>query len=214
MALGLAVLMLVLVSAAFAHVYWAELQPQAIQARLTDNPWAPLIFIAAHIVVSLSFIPRTFMSIVAGLLFGLWAGLVINLVGAMAGGILGFLLARHLHRGVFAFDGKRGLAWVATIKRWIDDGGWLGVAQVRLNPALPHTAGNYAFGLTQVSLLDYSIGTLIALLPMTMFGVSVGASGVAATGGSGGWITPTLIGFGSLAASFALPSLLRRVRHR
>jgi uncharacterized membrane protein YdjX (TVP38/TMEM64 family) len=211
-AIGLAAFLLVLVSAALVHFYWAD--PEAIQARLADNPWAPLIFIAAHIVVSLSFIPRTPMSVVAGVLFGLWTGLVINLVGAMAGGILGFVLVRYLHRGFFALDDKRSLECVAVIKRRLDDSGWLGVAQVRFLPLLPHSAVNYAFGLTDVSLLNYCIGTLIGLLPMTVFWVAVGASGLAASGGSVGWVMPTLIGLAALALSLALPGLLKRLYPR
>jgi uncharacterized membrane protein YdjX (TVP38/TMEM64 family) len=212
LALGLIVVLLILVSAAFAHEYWAEFQLEAIRARFAGNPWTPLIFILVHIVVSLSFIPRTVLSVAAGALFGLWIGTLLNLVAAMAGGIIGFMLVRYLHRGVFALDGPQGLAWVAAIKRRLDDGGWLGVAQVRLVPIVPHSAGNYAFGLTDVSLRDYSIGTLIGLLPTTVFGVAIGASGAAATSGSGGWIASTLIGLGALALSLALPRLIARLR--
>jgi uncharacterized membrane protein YdjX (TVP38/TMEM64 family) len=187
----------------------AQLQPAAIQALLVDNAWAPVAFVLAHIVVSLVFIPRTIMAVAAGLVFGLWAGIALTTIGAMAGSIAGFALVRYLHRGIFALDGERGLAWLALLKKRLDDGGWRGVALIRLVPILPHTPVNYAFGLTRVSMVDYLWGTLLGLLPMTVFWVDVGAAGTQVS-----WIEPTLVGLASLVASLLLPRALRWLRRQ
>jgi uncharacterized membrane protein YdjX (TVP38/TMEM64 family) len=210
----LLVAVLVFGTAAFSYAHRAELQPVNIQALLAGNPWAPVLFVAIHVVVSLSFIPRTILAVAAGAIFGLWAGIVLTMIGGMVGGAAGFLLARYLHRGFFAFDGKRGLAWVTALRRRLDDGGWRGVALVRLVPVLPHTAGNYAFGLTQVSFVDFCLGSFIGLLPTTVLAVDFGAAGGQVLNGSIGWVEPTLVGLAAVAATIILPRLLKALSRR
>jgi len=203
--------------ATLAHIYRAELQPEHIKALLADNPWAPLIFVAAHIVASVAFFPpRLVLAGVAGFLFGVWAGTVVSMIGAMAGAIACFALARYLHRGFFSLEGKRGLAWLSALKTRLEDGGWRGVALVRLMP-VPGTPANYAFGLTGITFGAYAWGTLVGVLPSTIFCAAIGAAGGQALDGSLGFLDllePTLIGVAAVAASIALPRLLRLLRGR
>jgi uncharacterized membrane protein YdjX (TVP38/TMEM64 family) len=200
--------------AAVSFAFRDAFEPARLQAALSHTPWAPAIFILAHLVVSLAFIPRTFMALAAGALFGFWYGTALALIGGMVGGTVAFMLVRYLHRGIFALEGKRGHAWVEALKQRLDDGGWRGVAMVRLVPAIPHTAGNYAFGLTSVSLVDYCIGSFIGLLPSTIVFVAVGAAGAEALSGSADALWLSLAAAAALAASFALPRLLRWLRKR
>jgi uncharacterized membrane protein YdjX (TVP38/TMEM64 family) len=203
--------------AALVHAYWTDLQPQHIEALLSDNPWAPAIFVAAHIVASLAFFPpRLALAVLAGIIFGLWAGTVLAVLGAVLGAVACFALVRYLHRGVFALEGKRGLAWLDLVKKRLEDGGWRGVALVRLMP-VPGTPANYAFGLTQISVADYVWGTFVGILPTTVFCVSAGTASAQALTGSFGFtdlLEPILIGIVAVAASFALPRLLRYLRKR
>ena len=200
--------------AALSFAFGDNFKPARLQASLGHNPWAPAIFILAHIVVSLAFIPRMAMAVAAGLLFHFWLGLALALTGGMVGGTIAFLLVRYVHRGVFALDGARGHAWVEALKQRLNDSGWRGVAMVRLMPAIPHTAGNYAFGLTSVSLLDYCIGSFIGLIPSTVLAVLAGAAGADALTGTGDVIWLSLAAAVALAATFALPRLLRWLRKR
>jgi uncharacterized membrane protein YdjX (TVP38/TMEM64 family) len=211
--LRVAALALVIGGGLVAYADRAQFQPANIQALFADKPWAPLAFILAHIVVSLVFIPRTVLAIAAGVIFGLWIGIALTTIGAMAGSLTGFMLVRYLHRGVFALDGKRGLAWLALLKKRFDGGGWRGVALVRLMP-LPHTPVNYAFALTKVTLADYVWGSFVGLLPMTVFWVDFGAAGGRAIDGSTHWLEPTLVGLAAVLASIVLPRLLRLLRRR
>ena len=66
---------LVLLAAIVAGIVLAwlhrdALSPSAIEASLSHSAWAPALYLLAHIVASLLFIPRTVMGIAAGLLFG------------------------------------------------------------------------------------------------------------------------------------------------
>jgi len=203
--------------AALANAYWAELTGENLRLLVANNRWAPAIFVLAHIVASLAFFPpRLAMAGLAGWMFGLWAGIALSMIGVVTGAIACFALVRYLHRGVFTLDGRRGLAWLALVKKRLEDGGWRGVALVRLMP-VPGTPANYALGLTEVTFADYVWGTTVGVLPTTIFCASAGAASAEALTSSFGFLDmlePTLIGIAAIAASIALPKLLRLLRRR
>jgi uncharacterized membrane protein YdjX (TVP38/TMEM64 family) len=182
--------------------HWRALfDPQAIQALLANHPWAPIAFIAAHVLISLAFVPRTVMAIAAGLVFGLWWGILWATVGAMAGAWAGFGLVRLLGGERLRFLHLPVLTpWLGRLER----GGWLAVWAVRLLP-LPHTPVNYAFGLTPISWSAYSWGSLLGILPSTVIAVAAGAAGAA---GSSNWLMPALVGVAALAISILLRRFL------
>jgi len=146
---------------------------------------------------------------VAGLVFGLWWGGVLALLGGVGGALVGFLIARYVNAGLI--DVERTPALGALLLR-AERGGWRFVALVRLVPVLPHTLVNYALGMTRVSLGSYLVGSLLGMLPMTALYVDLGAGGGRMLSGQRGWVEPTLIAVVALGASVLLPRLpfLRR----
>jgi uncharacterized membrane protein YdjX (TVP38/TMEM64 family) len=75
---------------------------------------------------------------------------------------------------------------------------------------LPHPLTNYGLGLTRLSLGDYTLGTLLGQIPMTVAYVEFGAAGNEVLSGGANWVLPTIIGAVVLAISIFLPRLLRR----
>ncbi len=214
---SLAAVALVIGLALLLRAYGPDLQPEQLKALATTNAWAPLIFVAVHIAASMTNLPpRLVLAWVAGYAFGLWLGIALSMVGAVAGAVACFALARYLHRGIFSLEGRRGHAWLEMVKKRLEDSSWRGVALVRLMP-IPGTPSNYALGLLPVSFADYFWGTLIGVLPSTVFVVDLGAAGNKTLAGSFGFmdlLEPMLIGIAAIAASFALPWLLRFLRQR
>lgn len=194
-----------------------DLQPERLKALATSTAWAPLIFLAVHIGASLTNLPpRLVLAWVAGYAFGLWLGIALSLVGAVIGAIACFALVRYLHRGFFALEGRRGHAWLEMVKKRLEDSSWRGVALLRLMP-VPGTPTNYALGLLPVSLGNYVWGTLLGILPSTIFVADLGVAGNKTQSGSFGFtdlLEPTLIGIAALGVSLALPWLLRLLRKR
>jgi uncharacterized membrane protein YdjX (TVP38/TMEM64 family) len=185
--------------------HWRALfEPAAIEAMLADHPWAPIAFVAAHIVISLTFVPRTVLAIAAGLLWGLWWGTFWAMVGAMAGAWAGFGLVRLIGGERLRF------LHIPALTPWLDRlerGGWRAVWAIRLLP-LPHTPVNYAFGLTPISWSAYSWGSLLGIIPSTVIAVAAGAAGGQALGGTTtGWIVPAAVGGGALVVSLLLTRL-------
>ena len=190
------------------HFQLSEL-PAELKAAIGDRAYAPLIFIAIHVVASLLFVPRTPLSIAAGLLFGLWWGALWAVCGAMAGSLAGFALARYMNAGWIK---PERLPKFGELLARVERVGWRAVTLIRLMPIMPHTPVNYAFGLSRISVGDYLLGSFIGQLPMTLVCVDAGAAGAQALTGSMNWLEPTLVGFGALALSLVLPKLaaLRR----
>ena len=186
-----------------------EFQPARLQELIAGNAYAPLIFIAIHVAASLLFVPRTPLSIAAGLLFGLWWGTLWAALGAMAGSLAGFALARYVNAGWIR---PERIPKLGELLARVERGGWRAVALIRLVPIMPHTPVNYAFGLSRLSLGSYMLGSLIGQLPITVFCVDIGAAGGQALTGSMNWVEPTLVGVAALALSLVLPKLasLRR----
>ncbi|HEY0522979.1 MAG TPA: VTT domain-containing protein [Stellaceae bacterium] len=209
------ILTLALLAAGLAAVwrYRAALDPASIVATIGRYPAAPLMFLAAHVAASLLFVPRTLLALAAGLLFGLWWGIVWAGAGSVIGATAGFLLARYVNGGLIDLENTRGLGPVLLRA---EQGGWRSVAMLRLVPVLPHSLANYALGLTRLPLGSYALGSLLGQLPMTIAYVDFGTAGseMLAGGGSGkaGWIAPTLVGLAALAVSILLPKLANRRR--
>lgn len=203
----LATLALLAIGTAFAWHWRGALDPAALTATIGRYPLAPLVFVAAHILASLLFIPRTFLAVAAGLLFGMWWGTFWAAVGSLVGAVAGFLIARYLNAGLIDIGARSG---IRPVLDRVERGGWRMVAVLRLIPVMPHTLANYGLGLTGLPLWAYALGSLVGQLPMTVAYVEFGAAGERLMLGGTGWLAPTLIGGAALALSFAIPALARR----
>src|SRR5207237_10884934 len=92
------------------------------------------------------------------------------------------------------------------------------VLLVRLSPVFPFNLLNYAFGLTQVTLRDYLIGSLVGMLPGTVMYVYLGSlvtslTELAAGRPSGGALQQAFY-FGGLVATIAVTLYVTRVARR
>lgn len=184
-----------------------EFDPLTLTELLRAYPAAPLVFIALHIVASLTFVPRTLLGIAAGIVFGVWWGLLWASLAGVVGAIAGFAIGRYIHAGLFE---REGWAKLTELLEHAARGGWRTVTLIRLVPVIPHSLVNYAFGLTRVRLGDYALGSLLGQLPTTIAAVDLGAAGERAVRGGGHWLLPTAIGFTALALSVAIPWFARR----
>jgi uncharacterized membrane protein YdjX (TVP38/TMEM64 family) len=200
------VLLLLLLAAGMVAVWLnrAALDPASLTAQIARQPLAPLVFLAAHVIASLLFVPRTVLGLVAGLVFGLWWGLLWAALGSVLGAIAGFLIARYVNSGLIDLEN---LPKIGPFLLRAETGGWRAVTMLRLIPIIPHSLTNYALGLTRLSLTDFALGSLLGQLPMTTAYVSFGAAGGRMAAGQSGWILPVMIGAAALALSLLLPRL-------
>ncbi|MBA4417817.1 MAG: hypothetical protein C0392_07895 [Syntrophus sp. (in: bacteria)] len=124
---------------------------------------APIVYMLIYAVAPALFLPGLPITVVGGILFGPFWGVVYAIIGATAGACVAFLVSRYLAR-----------EWVERrlkSPRWrrLDQGvekhGWKVVAFTRLIPLFPFNLLNYAFGLTRIGFLRYAVTTFFCMLP-------------------------------------------------
>jgi len=150
-------------------------------ARL--GPWAPALFIALYIFVTILLMPGSILTLGAGVVFGVVRGSIIVSIAATLGATSAFLIGRYLARDWVA---RRiaGNEKFAAVDRAVAAEGWKIVGLTRLSPVFPFNLLNYAFSVTQVSLRDYFFASWIGMMPGTVMYVYIGslAGDVAALG--------------------------------
>jgi uncharacterized membrane protein YdjX (TVP38/TMEM64 family) len=143
---------------------WGELDPAAAAALV-------LVFLVSGLI----FIPRTFLCLASGAMFGL-PTIAIILPSTTLSAMIGFLLARHLLADWLqrAVDRRPRLRAVMDA---IDDEGWRIVALLRFGSPLPSTVQTYLFGITRIGLVPFTLATLLFTIPQVCLYVWLGAAG-------------------------------------
>ncbi len=141
--------------------------------------WAPLLFVLLQGMVTVTPVPRTVFTVAAGVLFGGIAGVVLAVAGTSLAATVAFFLVKLLG-GRFArkHADHRVMTWV---RARLDRRGLLAMVSLRLIPAVPFSAMNYASALSGVRFAPYLLGTVLGVLPGT---IGIVILGDAAVGGN------------------------------
>jgi uncharacterized membrane protein YdjX (TVP38/TMEM64 family) len=115
--------------------------------------------------------PRTAFTLAAGLLFGSFPGALIAVTASTASAVIALLLVRA---GGWQLSALVSHPAIETVDNRLRQRGWLAVLSLRLIPAVPFAAINYAAGVSTVRILPYTLSTLIGLLPGTAAVVILG----------------------------------------
>lgn len=132
---------------------------------------APVVAVFASAVLVVGLVPRTFLALVAGLVFGPVAGAAYIILGASIGALAAFGVGRWLGRDFIAVQRR-----LARFDGWLADRGVLGVVTVRLLPIAPFGLTSYAFGTSGVRLTAFALGTLVGMVPTSFVYASLGAN--------------------------------------
>ena len=137
------------------------------------SPLGAAVFVPLYALWVTLLLPGVWASMLAGALYGPWWGSGIVFVGACLGAEATFLLGRSWlrewsRRRLGAFPKLR------AIEQGVSREGLKLVLLTRLSPAFPFSLLNLAYGLSDVSLRDYSIG-LVGILPGTLLFCGLGA---------------------------------------
>ncbi|MBW4643238.1 MAG: TVP38/TMEM64 family protein [Goleter apudmare HA4340-LM2] len=135
--------------------------------------FGPIAFIAIYNLATLLLIPGSILTLKAGCLFGVFWGSIYVLVAAIIGATLSFIIGRYLSRDWVSKQMLKHPKFKA-IDQAVAKEGWKIVLLTRLSPVFPFNLLNYAFGVTQVSLKDYILGS-IGILPGTVMYVYIGS---------------------------------------
>ena len=146
-------------------------------AWVQANPgisWA--VFIVAYVLACVLLVPGSLLTLGAGFVFGLPAGLAIVSLASTLGATAAFLVGRYFVR-----------AWVerklgayprfSALDRAVGERGALIVLLTRLSPVFPFNLLNYGLGITRVKLHHYVAASWLGMLPGTALYVYLGSAG-------------------------------------
>lgn len=135
--------------------------------------FAPMIYVLCFAILPIFLFPVPVLAVVAGTAFGLFAGSLYTIIGAMINSVLMFYIARFLgFRTVSAFTQNSKSKILKTLG---EPGGKFSLILIlRLMPLVPYNALNYACGVMNVSLRDYVVATFVGIVPATFIMVNLG----------------------------------------
>ena len=154
--------------------------------------WAAIAFILLYTMATVAFLPGSILTLGAGVVFGVILGSIYVFIGATLGATAAFLVGRYLARGWVAKK-IAGNQKFKAIDEAVGKEGLKIVILTRLSPVFPFNLLNYAYGITNVSLKDYVIGSL-GMIPGTIMYVYIGslAGSLATVGTANNQANPTL----------------------
>lgn len=187
------------------------LQQDKLRALIDSaGAWAPAIYMLIYAVAPVLFLPGLPITIVGGILFGPFWGVVYTITSATIGASLAFLVARYVARDWVASK-LIGSKW-EKLDREVAKHGWKVVAFTRLIPAFPFNLLNYAFGLTKISFVPYVVTTFICMLPACIAFIVFSSSLLELIRGK---ISPAfLLGIGLIVIVSLIPLFYKRFKKR
>lgn len=150
-----------------------KLSPQAL-ADWADRGGAlgPLLMVLLMVLaVVVGPLPTLPVSAASGLVFGLWAGAAIAVLGASLGAALAFGISRLLGRDLTRQKLPDNMLFAPEAPQAVL---FWGILVTRLVPVFSFALVSYAAGLTAVTLGRFLLATIIGMLPMTLVFVGLG----------------------------------------
>lgn len=142
---------------------------QRLQETMQDNYLKVVVIYMVVMVVGcvVLALPGVTFAIIAGTLFGPWMGTLLCSIAATIGAILAFLVGRFFLRDSL----REKVIKNKYIDRLLFDKNTKNEMTVlmvtRLVPVFPYNLQNFAYGITDMSLAKYSLGTFIFMIPGT-----------------------------------------------
>lgn len=122
-------------------------------------------------------LPGVTFAVIASGLFGPWKGSFYCLLGTTIGALLSFLLSRYLIRDSIEDLLKKNPKLYNLIYGMDSNKEFLILMITRLLPIFPFNLQNFAYGISKMSPLKYSIGTFLFMIPGTVI-FSLGTEGL------------------------------------
>jgi len=125
-----------------------------------------VLFSLIYTISLLFFCPGTPFNLAAGFLYGMALGSFVALTGCISGATGAFILGRTIARDWV--KSKMNNTKFKAVDWALNKNGIYIVFLTRLSPLFPFPLLNYAFGATEIKLLQYFVGTSLGVAPATL----------------------------------------------
>ncbi|MFG3420637.1 TVP38/TMEM64 family protein [Micromonospora sp. NPDC049460] len=179
--------------------------------RLADRlgDLAPVAAVVGGALLLVALVPRTFITLASGAMFGALEGAAYALGAALLAAALGFTVGRLLGR---EFVAERVRGRLARMDGWFARQSVLGVVTVRLLPIAGFGLVSYGYGTTGARVLPFLAGSVIASVPTAFGYAAVGAA--AASPGDVNWFAAAPAALGLVASAVLVRRWWRAERQR
>lgn len=133
-----------------------------------------LLYIGLYSLMVLFLVPAVIFTLGAGFVFGFWGGILVVLISMAISAPTAFLMARYLF-GERVGTKLKNHPRLKILNKGLRREGWKIVLLSRLVPGFPFKLSNYFFGLTEIPLRGFFLGSMLGMLPLTMVNVYAGS---------------------------------------
>tara|TARA_Y100000589_G_scaffold221020_1_gene208624 strand:+ start:180 stop:782 length:603 start_codon:yes stop_codon:yes gene_type:complete len=131
-----------------------------------------LIFALIYISSVILILPASWLSLLAGFLYGKYLGSFIVFISAFAGATISFFISKEfIYQKIQKVISQFPI--FAELEKIIDKGGLKLIIMTRLSPLFPFSLLNYFYGINKTSYKNFAI-SLFCILPGTYFYCSLG----------------------------------------
>lgn len=208
-----------LVATALAVVRWTPLAELIDGDRMTilleqlrETSWAGPVLVVLYVVISPLGIPISPLVLAGGAVFGLGIGWALNLLGALLGAAVTFLIGHRMGRDLVVH--LVGTERLGRAEQKLVQHGFWAIVRIRFLP-IPFALVNYGAALAGVKFGPFLIATALGLAPSLVIYTTLSYALVTATAEDrlGVAIIGTLVILGVIALSF-LPAAWRAMKNR
>jgi uncharacterized membrane protein YdjX (TVP38/TMEM64 family) len=125
--------------------------------------WGPVLYVTTYSFRSLVFFPASILTVLAGMVFGPWFGILFTLIGENISANISFVVGRYFAADLLKHFGKN-KRFVPRITCKVQDNGFLTVLIMRLT-YFPFDLVGYSSGMCDIKHKDFALGTLIGTVP-------------------------------------------------
>ena len=148
--------------------------------NIVDNNYILSIFLYLVFTIvgsSILALPGVTFAVVASGLFGQWVGSFYCLIGTTIGAVFSFILSRYLLKDSIERLVKKDKRLYNIIFQVDSEKEMLILMITRLLPIFPFNLQNFAYGITNISIVKYTIGTFLFMIPGIII-FSIGTEGI------------------------------------
>ena len=132
-----------------------------------------LVFALVYVFWVSCLLPGSWLSMLSGFLYGTWLGSLIVFVGAFIGAHLTFYLGRNFLKE-WAQKKVSNFPKIQIMEKAVKNEGLKVIFLTRLSPLFPFGLLNFTYSLSDVKVLDFTLG-MIGILPGTILYCSLGS---------------------------------------
>lgn len=122
------------------------------------------IFIIVSVLVAVFLLPGQFLAIIAGMAYGSLLGGALTVIGATLGSSISFVAAKYFARDYIVEKFKDNPAF-QKIEAGVRENGISFLILTRLVPVFPFALQSYAYALTPIELMPFTVISFITMIP-------------------------------------------------